>query len=289
MPWLTAGAPGRVDLVYYTTTQAVPFSPDNSAATWYLHMAQTLDGGATWTDEQATETPMHLESICFSGIGCTAQTPPGGDRNLLDFFQVKLDPNGRAVILFTDDANSLACAPTCTQGIGLISEVQQATGPSLLSNGNVPSLATTGSPLQQSLDVRQAGTNADVTRDEATNSVLAAPTDNIAGTTVPAADITDLKVCLINNAACPVKNTSANTVAFLFTLRDLRGGTLAAVQPGDGGTAANWLVTWRAGTPNDLWFRRQRRARPTPTTARPASWAGRTPCTTTGSRRRHSM
>lgn len=250
MPWLTAGAGGRVDVVYYGTTQATPFSPDTAAANWYLHMAQTLDGGSTWTDEQATETPMHLESICFSGIGCTAQTPPGGDRNLLDFFQVKLDPSGRAIIIYTDDANSAACAPTCTQGIGLISQVQQATGPSLLT-GAVPTLPSSG--LGQSLDVRQAGVNAEITKPSG-EAIMPSTGHNVTGTEVPAADITDLKVCLTNSTVCPVANSASNTIAFLFTLQNLSGGPQTAVQTTDGMTNANWLVTWRGGSPNDLWF-----------------------------------
>ncbi|MBV8195547.1 MAG: exo-alpha-sialidase [Candidatus Dormibacteraeota bacterium] len=254
MPWLAAGSGGRVDLVYYGTTAPIGLQPDSQASTWYLHMAQSLDGGGTWADQQATETPMHLESICFSGLGCTAQQPPGGDRNLLDFFQVKIDQNGRADIIFTDDANSAACTNvTCTQGIGLISEVQQATGPSLLANpGTVPGLPSTG--LGQSLDTRSAGVNAEIKRNEQGNTFLASPGHNISGTYVPAADITDFKVCLVNSSVCPVANTASGTVAFLFTLRSLSGGPQAAVQTASGQLNANWLATWRGGSPNDLWF-----------------------------------
>ncbi|MBV9526738.1 MAG: exo-alpha-sialidase, partial [Candidatus Dormibacteraeota bacterium] len=247
MPWLTAGSAGRIDLVYYGTSAGVGLSPDSQAATWYLHMAQSLDGGATWTDEQASETPMHVKSICFSGIGCTAQTPPGGDRNLLDFFQVKLDSHGRAIIIYTDDNNTAACAPTCSPGIGLISSVQQASGPSLYG-GSVPSI-TNG--LSQSLDVRTAGANADVT-DPTGDAVLANPGHNIQGTPVPAADITDLKVCTTHTTACPVANTAPNTLSFLFTVASLSGGPGSAVVTANGSTSANWLVTWR--TNNDLWF-----------------------------------
>ena len=248
MPWLTAGSGGKVDLVYYGSTAATGLQPDSQAATWYLHMAQSLDGGSTWTDEQASETPNHVSSICFSGIGCTAQTPPGGDRNLLDFFQVKLDSTGRAVIIYTDDDNTAACAPTCSKGIGLISELQQATGPSLYS-GNVPALA---GGLSQSLDTRVAGANADVT-DPAGDAVLPATGHNISGSNVPALDITDLKVCTVTTAACPVANTAANTVSFLFTLDDL-AGLLSAPSSAVAGThtGANWLVTWRWN--NDLWY-----------------------------------
>ncbi|MHB8717774.1 MAG: hypothetical protein ACYDAC_02625 [Candidatus Dormibacteria bacterium] len=245
MPWLTAGAAGRVDLVYYGTATSPPFSPDSGAANWYMHMAQTLDGGSTWSDEQATETPMHTKSICFSGIGCTAQTPPGGDRNLLDFFQVKTDSNGRAIIIYTDDNNSAACAATCSAGIGLISEVQQATGPSLLT-GDVPAL--TGS-LAQSLDVRTAGIDADIT-DPVGDAIVAAAGHNVLGSNVPALDITDLKVCTVTTASCPVANTAASKLSFLFGLSDLSGGLGGAVTVGH--TGAIWLVTWR--TLNDVWF-----------------------------------
>jgi len=248
MPWIAAGGPGRVDLVYYGTEAPVGLSPDTSTATWHLHMAQSLDGGGTWTDEQATETPMHLESICFSGIGCSAQTPPGGDRNLLDFFQVKIDSSGRAVIIYADDANSARCAPTCTQGIGLISEVQQATGPSL-SGGT---LSAPTSALSQSLDVRVAGANADITRNESTESVVPSTGNNVTGTADPAADITDLKVCLTGNVVCPVTNTTPNTLAFLFKVANMGSSPSNAIVAPN--LTANWLATWRAGSPNDLWF-----------------------------------
>ncbi|MBV8911119.1 MAG: hypothetical protein JOZ89_10195 [Gammaproteobacteria bacterium] len=251
MPWLVAGSPGRVDLVYYGTDTAPPFMPDSQASFWNLHMAQSTDGGVTWADEKASETPMHAKSICFSGLGCTTQQPPGGDRNLLDFFQVKLDSSGRAVIIYTDDNNTAACASTCSPGIGLISEVQQATGQSLFASANsgagtVPPLTNA---LTQSLDVRQAGLNADVTRASG-NAIVPSAGHNINGTEDPAADITDLKVCLTASTSCPVTNTATNTAAFLFTVKSLSGGPGSAVIAPN--TGANWLVTWRAN--NDLWY-----------------------------------
>jgi hypothetical protein len=249
MPWIAAGSPGRLDVVYYGTSAPVGLSPDNSPANWYLYMAQSLDGGSTWTNTQASETPMHKESICFSGIGCTAQTPPGGDRNLLDFFQVKPDPTGRAVIQFVDDNNSAACAPTCTQGAGLISSVQQATGPSLYASyGDVPAF-TNG--LSQSLDVRIPGDgtgNCDaspcaVVNDPVGDAIVAAPGHNLAGAEDKAADITKLQV-FTDSAAKPTE------LKFRFTVDDLSGGPAGAISGEH--TGANWLVTWRWN--NDLWY-----------------------------------
>ncbi|HVA60547.1 MAG TPA: hypothetical protein VNG13_08425 [Mycobacteriales bacterium] len=246
MPWIAAGAGGRVDVVYYGTTAGLPYSPDTTPALWYLHMAQSLDGGTTWTDTQASETPMHKESICFSGIGCTAQTPPGGDRNLLDFFQVRMDPTGRAVIQYVDDNNSAACAASCTQGAGLISNVQQATGPSL-RGGDVPA-PTSG--LSQSLDVRQVGTSAAsctgppcaVVTNPAGNAIVATAGHNLTGTPDPAADITQLQALTDPN--------NTGVLKFLFTVKDLSGGPGSAVIAPH--TGANWLVTWHWN--NDLWY-----------------------------------
>jgi hypothetical protein len=233
MPWITAGDPGRVDIVYYGST-ASGISPQSTPADWFLRMAQTtngLDANPVFSDVQATESPMHTSSICFNGIGCTGT----GDRNLLDFFQVKPDPvTGRAVIIFTDDNNS-AQGPTTVgfNGAGIISEVQQASGSSLYASiGSVPPLPASG--LGQSTDQRNEVTA------PAGDAELAGAAHNLVGTKVPAADITDLKVV----------NKDANTLAFIFTVRDLSGGPASAVVTPH--TGANWLATWHWN--NDLWF-----------------------------------
>ena len=249
MPWITAGSAGRIDVAYYGTTANVGISPDSTPAKWFLFMAQSLDGGSSWTNTQVTETPMHKESICFSGIGCSAQTPPGGDRNLLDFFQLKPDSSGRAVIEYVDDNNSAACAPTCTQGAGMISSVQQATGPSLdASVGDVPPL-TNG--LTQSLDVRLPGTSATscsgapcaAVSDPAGDATVASPGHDVQGSADPAADITMLRV-LTDSSTKPTE------LKFLFTVKDLSAGPASAIVGAH--TAANWLVTWRWN--DDLWY-----------------------------------
>ena len=48
---------------------------------------------------------MHYNDICMLGTGCITQT---GNRNLADFFEVAIDNQGRARIVYDDTSNGLA-------------------------------------------------------------------------------------------------------------------------------------------------------------------------------------
>ena len=86
---------GTVDLSYYGTTAG---SKDDSSAVWNTYMAQSVSGGA-FTQVQVTTHPNHVGQICTQGIACQP-----GTRNLLDLFEVAIDPaTGRAAIIYTDD------------------------------------------------------------------------------------------------------------------------------------------------------------------------------------------
>jgi hypothetical protein len=101
-PWLSAYN-GTIDLVYYATNTS-----DTSSAVWNVYLAQTSNGGATFTQSLVSNTPNHVGVICFGGTGCTA-----GTRNLLDLFQVAIDPlNGKAAIIYTDDTISTTTSST---------------------------------------------------------------------------------------------------------------------------------------------------------------------------------
>jgi hypothetical protein len=94
-PWLAARN-GVVDLVYYGTTAS---SKDDPTAVWNVYLAQTTNGGASFTQSRVSNTPNHVGVICTEGILC-----PPGTRTLLDLFKVAIDPqNGRAAVIYTDD------------------------------------------------------------------------------------------------------------------------------------------------------------------------------------------
>ncbi|MGE5224519.1 MAG: hypothetical protein ACM3PY_18955 [Omnitrophica WOR_2 bacterium] len=94
-PWVAAYN-GTVDVVYYGTTAA---SKDDTSAVWNVYLAQTSNDGASFTQSLASNTPNHVGVICTNGTGCA-----DGTRNLLDLFEVAIDPvSGRAAIIYTDD------------------------------------------------------------------------------------------------------------------------------------------------------------------------------------------
>jgi hypothetical protein len=94
-PW--AAAYNRtVDVVYYGTTAS---SKDDTSAVWNVYLAQTTNDGASFAQSKVTTTPNHVGVICTEGTGCAP-----GTRNLLDLFEVAIDPlNGKAGVIYTDD------------------------------------------------------------------------------------------------------------------------------------------------------------------------------------------
>ena len=97
-PWVAA-YDGTVDVVYYGTTAA---SKDDTSAVWNVYLAKTNNGGSTFAQSFVSNSPNHMGEICTNGIACAA-----GTRNLLDLFEVAINPqNGRAAIIYTDDAHT---------------------------------------------------------------------------------------------------------------------------------------------------------------------------------------
>lgn len=94
-PWVAAYN-GSVNVVYYGTSAT---SKDDSSAVWNVYMAQTTDAGASFSQSLVSHQPNHVGVICTSGTACAP-----GTRNLLDLFEVAIDPaNGKAGIIYTDD------------------------------------------------------------------------------------------------------------------------------------------------------------------------------------------
>jgi hypothetical protein len=92
-PWVAAHA-GIVDLVYYGTTGA-----NTAGAVWNVYLAQTTNNGASFSQSVVNVNPNHVGVICTQGGACAP-----GTRNLLDLFQVGIDPlNGLAAVVYVDD------------------------------------------------------------------------------------------------------------------------------------------------------------------------------------------
>ena len=144
MPWIVAGDKGRVDVVFLGTQNSAP--PTTNYGPWFGFMAQTLDGDSAkphFTQVKFSDRPTHIDPVCLSGLGCTTNTGPGGDRNLGDFFKVVIDKDGRPLISFADGDNQLgaevANGPLAAPSFAHF--VRQASGPSLYTAvGNVPAI-----------------------------------------------------------------------------------------------------------------------------------------------------
>jgi hypothetical protein len=96
LPWVTADN-GTVDVVYYGTNTS-----NNSSAVWNVYLAQTTNGGASFTQSLVSQHANHVGVICPNGTACAP-----GTRSLLDLFQVAIDPlNGKAAVIYTDDTIS---------------------------------------------------------------------------------------------------------------------------------------------------------------------------------------
>jgi hypothetical protein len=101
-PWMVAGDPGQVDLVYYKANNGEEPSTANPGTVWNVFFAQSqnaLNTGPNFKSVQISDHPNHLGAICLSGLGCTA------GRTLGDFFTMDVDHLGAANVVWADDNN----------------------------------------------------------------------------------------------------------------------------------------------------------------------------------------
>jgi hypothetical protein len=93
-PTLDLVAPGKVDIAYYGTKSA---GDPNAVtkATWGLYLAKSTNALA--------KAPSFAAKLAVSGIhtGTIESSNGTSDRSLLDFFQVAVDPLGKANIIYT--------------------------------------------------------------------------------------------------------------------------------------------------------------------------------------------
>jgi PKD repeat protein len=98
---VVAGDPNRAAFAFYgTVTGGNDWDTPGFSGEWFLYVATTYDGGATWTTQNVTPgDPIQRGGICGSG-SC---------RNHLDFFDATIDKEGRVVIGYTDGCVTAAC------------------------------------------------------------------------------------------------------------------------------------------------------------------------------------
>jgi hypothetical protein len=122
-PWMETGpTPGSVGIVWFGTAGA-----NDDTAEWRVYYAQSFDANSnnpTFRNVEVTEPEHIIHASNISEGGLTG----ANNRNLIDYFQVSFDPQGAAVVAYTDDHNDYD---------GHTYVARQITGPSI-NGGNVP-------------------------------------------------------------------------------------------------------------------------------------------------------
>lgn len=209
-PWIAAGKDGILDVVWYHSTGGVKGSnlthrdPGDKNTTWTVAFTQltgaTAAKGATprptVTSQGLAVTPViHKGDICNNGIGCEL----GGDRSLLDFFQISLDQAGRANVAYATDA--------ANPGTAVINYIRQNGGVSAATGGPLPVQTYQPPPLKANGTTCPGPQVVDPVGDAA-GSLLVGPTaSNV--------DNLDLK-------SLSFGTPSASTLQVVMTIKDLQ-------------------------------------------------------------------
>jgi BNR/Asp-box repeat protein len=135
---MSAGDPGVVDIAWYTGTKGDPADTDQD---WFVDFAQVRNANTQnpqITQSRVMPKSIHHGDICLNGLLCEL----GGDRSLLDFFQIQVGPDGMANIAFanngTPDDNLRVWYARQTSG--------QSAGSGLHDSAHCPKAAFAGGP-----------------------------------------------------------------------------------------------------------------------------------------------
>ena len=154
-PAAVAGSAGRAAVAYYGSTSGSGDSnTDKFTGFWHLYIAHTFDGGQHWNTTDATpNSPMQRGGILRGG---------GADivRNLLDFFDITIDRDGRVLVGYVngcEGGNCAQAAPTATGNAYTVTATiaRQSSGRRMIASKDPTSL--TSMPGMPSVTQRRVG------------------------------------------------------------------------------------------------------------------------------------
>ena len=123
---MVAGDDDRASIAYLGTTTAGDDQAATFAGTWKLYVATTTNGGASWTNVQATPSTDPVQKGCI-WLG-------GGSnpcRNLLDFMGATVDKAGNVLVGYADGCDATCAAGGANSHDALASIAKQTGGISL--------------------------------------------------------------------------------------------------------------------------------------------------------------
>jgi hypothetical protein len=154
-PAAVAGDAGRAAVAFYGSTTSGDGSANNFTGVWHLYVANTFDGGLHWTTTDVTpKDPMQRGCIWSHG---------GADicRNLLDFFDMTVDKQGRVQVGYVDGCADGACAQAALTAKGNAYTARgviarQSSGRRLIANFDPPNpLHARSAPGMPSVTLRR--------------------------------------------------------------------------------------------------------------------------------------
>jgi hypothetical protein len=111
-PAAVAGDAGRAAVAFYGSTTPGDANDNRFNGIWHLYIAHTFDGGMTWTTTDATpNAPIQRGNIWTQGganIG----------RNMLDFFDMTIDKEGRVLVGYVNGCAGGNCAQSSPTASG---------------------------------------------------------------------------------------------------------------------------------------------------------------------------
>lgn len=132
-PDVVAGDPGRISVIYYGTaaSAATPDDVKPNTGGWWPYVATSLDATCVLSSSSPCSSPTfhqqrvatkvnQNDNICTSGTACAAT---GGNRNLLDYWDISLDRQGHLGFVWGDGTNQTL--------LPFVKVARQASGPSL--------------------------------------------------------------------------------------------------------------------------------------------------------------
>jgi hypothetical protein len=243
MPWMIAGDPGRVDLVYYKANTGINSNfafvdadgnecedgaegchPNLSV--WNVFFGQSMNAtntGSNFKNVQVSPKPNHIGQVCTLGFACE------GDRDLLDFFTVDVDHLGAAHIAYSDD-NRRSAADTQDY------MTRQVAGNSVFKDQNIT--------LQSSWPIRD---HAVTDRGGDVRDAASAPKGACTGMdilkTAPARQDDKITITMTLDSAPTALN--ATTCAGVASDGGLWGAEFWAVSTGDTGPSNQFYIAYR--------------------------------------------
>ena len=156
-PAAVAGDAGRAAVAFYGTTDPGNANAATFNGIWHLYVAHTFDGGLTWTTSDVTPgAPMQRGPI-WTGGGANI------GRNLLDFFDITIDKEGRVQVGYVNGCPGGNCAQAAPAATGnaysaTATIARQSSGRRLLAAFDPPNpLTATSVPGVPSVTQRRVG------------------------------------------------------------------------------------------------------------------------------------